>query len=306
MTFGILTLATYNDYQKAIGLALSLRISNPGVPTAVACNREVGKLLAPYFDHVVEEDPSIRGFIHKLHLDRYSPYEETFFFDSDVLVFRPVNEVVEHWRSQPYSACGDYITGGVSLFGLDRVRVLKMINHKNLVNIDGAGHAYFRKPDCTPVFDLAREIAANYNEYAGDIKLADEDVMSIVMTIVGLKPMPHFEFWSRYLSGKSGSIRLDAVNARCKLELVTTGQIQFPYMMHFAANEAPLVYAWQLRRLFKNFGINPKGLLWNAFMGSFVRFVKWPIKRNVKRALRGALAVTSRARSQHGTKSSVS
>jgi hypothetical protein len=285
MSFGILTLATPDDHKKAIGLALSLRVSNPGVPIAVACNPEVGRLLAPYFDHVVEESPSIRGFIHKLHLDQYSPFGETFFFDSDVLVFRPLGEVLERWRSQPYTACGNYITDGISPFGLDRQRVLKIINHAKLVHIDGAGHAYFRKPDCTPVFDLARNIAVNYEKYAGNIKFADEDVMDIVMTILNLKPIPHVEFWSRYCTGEPGSMEIDAANARCKLKLVVNKQIQFPYMMHFAANEAPFIYAWQLRRLFKKFGVSTKGLLRTAMTGFYIRCIAWPIKRNLKSAL---------------------
>jgi len=88
MSFGILTLATAGDYRKAIGLALSVRVSNPGVPIAVACAPNMRGLLAPYFDHLSDKDPSLFGYVHKIHLDRYSPFEETFFFDSDVLLFR--------------------------------------------------------------------------------------------------------------------------------------------------------------------------------------------------------------------------
>src|SRR6266568_541264 len=110
MTFGILTLATRSDYQQAIGLALSARVSNPGVPLAVACSPEVGPLLSPYFDKVVFEDPAVRGFAHKLNLDRYSPFEKTFFFDSDVLLFRPLHEVLNQWAGKSYTACGDYIS----------------------------------------------------------------------------------------------------------------------------------------------------------------------------------------------------
>jgi hypothetical protein len=286
MSFGVLTLATRDDHQKAIGLALSLRVSNPGVPIAVACSRDVGRLLDSYFDHVVEEDPSLRGFMHKLHLDRYSPFDETFFFDSDVLVFRSLHEVLERWRQQPYTACGNYITDGVSPFGLDRQRVLKIINYNELVHIDGAGHAYFRKPDCRPVFDLARNIATNYEKYAGNIKFADEDVMDIVMTMLSLKPMPHVDFWSRYCTGLPGSVKIDAANARCELKLVVNQQVQLPYMMHFAANEAPFVYAWQLRRLFKKFGVSPKGLLHTAIADFYIRCILWPMKRNLKSALK--------------------
>ena len=88
--FGILTLATPNDYLKAIGLALSVRVSNPGVPVAVACSAKVRPFVAPYFDHVIAEQAGLRGFVHKVYLDRYSPFTETMFFDSDVLVFKPV------------------------------------------------------------------------------------------------------------------------------------------------------------------------------------------------------------------------
>ena len=79
MSFGVLTLATAGDYRKAIGLALSVRVSNPGVPIAVACAPSMRGLLAPYFDHLIDKDPSLFGYVHKIHLDRYSPFEETFF-----------------------------------------------------------------------------------------------------------------------------------------------------------------------------------------------------------------------------------
>ena len=114
MAFGILTLATPDDYRKAIGLALSLRVSNPGVPTAVACSPKLRARLAPYFDRVIDEDPTLRGFVHKVHLDRYSPFDDTFFFDSDVLVFRDLKPKVEEWNDQVYNATGGYLRDGSS------------------------------------------------------------------------------------------------------------------------------------------------------------------------------------------------
>ena len=292
MNFGILTLATYDDHKKAIGLALSLRVSNPGVPIAVACNRQVGQLLAPYFDHIIEEDPSLRGFVHKVHLDRYSPFEETFFFDSDVLVFRSILEVLDHWRGQPYTACGNYSSGGLSAFGLDRERVLKLINRERLVQIDGAGHAYFRKPDCFEVFDQGRRVVANYNYYAGSAKFADEDVMDIVMTIMGLEPIPHDGFWSCYNSGKSGSFKMDASKGECSFEATISGKIERPYMMHFVANEAPLAYYRQLRGLFRKFGISTKGLLKAALGDFFVREIEWPLRKFLKAVIGRSMAPT--------------
>jgi len=287
MSFGILTLATRDDYQKAIGLALSVRLSNPGVPIAVACPNSARPLLAPHFDFVINDDPSIRGFEHKLHLDRYSPFDDTFFFDADVLVLRNLMEVYRSWGEHSYIACGRVITGGVSPFGLDRVRALSIIGREHFVCIDGAGHAFFRKPSCLPVFELAREFAVNYAEKFGVTgKLADEDVMGLALSSLNLKTMPPIPFWSRYLSGKRGTVKMNAAESRCEMELAETGEIQRPFMMHFAANEAPLVYARQLRLLFKRFGISPRGLMSMAVRDYLVTEVEWPIRQMIKRSLR--------------------
>jgi hypothetical protein len=290
MSFGVLTLATSDDYLKAIGLALSLRVSNSGVPLAVACSRKVRPHVERYFDICVDEDRELKGFVHKVHLDRYSPFSETFFFDSDVLVFRSLQELLIDWRVQSYFACGTYRTDGISPFGLDTAAVLRKINRKALVQIDGAGHAYFRKPECQAIFDLAREIVADYKTYAGDIKFADEDVMNITMTLLDLKPMPHFDFWSRPLSAR-GKIEIDAANGKCSFELADTGQRQEPVMMHFAANEAAFLYVKQLRRLFNKFGVPTNGLTEVAVKDFYLRELKWPIKARVD-ILKAALSKT--------------
>src|SRR5512139_505628 len=141
MSFGILTLATPNDYLKAIGLALSLKVSNPGVSLAVACHPVLRPLLAPHFDFVIDERPDIRGFAHKVYLDQYTPFDKTLFFDSDVLVFKPVAPFIHEWGDDaPYVATGRYVTGGSNAFGFDRDALLQRMGWKRLVCIDGAGH----------------------------------------------------------------------------------------------------------------------------------------------------------------------
>jgi hypothetical protein len=287
MSFGVLTLATPHDYRKAIGLALSVRVSNPGVPVAVACPANVRRLVEAYFDVVVDQDASLRGFMHKLHLDRYSPFDETFFFDSDVLVFRPLSEIIDAWRGRPYTACGGYMSDGTSAFGLDRKLALQAIGGNQLVNIDGAGHAYFRKPECAAVFDHARRVALTYQQYGKAVRFCDEDVIDITMTELGLKPMPRVPFWSRHCSGKRNSMQIDASQAKCQFELVTSpGRLQRPYIMHFAANEAPFTYSLQLRRLFKKFQVSKRGLLLQAADDYLETQIKWRVKGALKKALR--------------------
>jgi hypothetical protein len=281
-SFGVLTLASSSDYLKAIGLALSLRTSNPGVPIAIACSRKLEPVLAPYFDYVIEEHPGVRGFEHKVHLDEYTPFETTFFFDSDVLVFKPLKPYVELWGHPAYSAVGGYKTSGFSDFGLDRATVLKKIGFDRLTVIDGAGHACFRVQESKPLFDLARSITANYKDYAGDIKYADEDAVAIAMTMLQMPPAPYGDFFSRYLSAKPGTLEMDASHARCRFIWQDTNLPFDPCMMHFAANEAAIPYTRELFRLFRNKGVPTDGLFALGFEDAWTTHVKWPLHAKLK------------------------
>lgn len=275
LDFGILTLATKNDYLKAIALALSLRVSNPGVPIAIACSKKVGELVAPYFDYVIEEQAGLKGFVHKVYLDIYSPFKNSVFFDSDVLVFRAVKPYADAWSDQAYCAIGTYFTDGIGSFGLDRVNILKKINKPKLVELGGAGHAFFKKPQCSAVFDLAREVTANYHEIAGGIPYADEDVMNIVMTQMDLHPIENdATFMSRYFSAKFGTMKMDAAKGSCSYVWVDNGQLLKPCMTHFACNEAPFAYTYQMYKLFKKFNVPTKGLFKLAVHDGYELYIK--------------------------------
>lgn len=288
MSFGVLTLAAPSDYRKAIGLALSLRVSNPGTPVAVACSPGLRPRLAPHFDHVIDEAPGLRGFVHKVHLDRYSPFDDTFFFDADVLVFRDLLPKVEEWNDQPYNVCGTYLSEGVTGQGFDRRKVREKLGRDRLVVIDGAGHAYFRKPGCLKVFDLAREVTDRYADYTGGpIRYADEEAMSIVMTLLDIRPRAYGDFFSRYLSALPGTLDIDASAGRCELIERSSGARLRPCMMHFAANEAPFTYARELRRLFRKFGADRSGLLAAAVADFYESGIRWPAKRLAKKLLAG-------------------
>jgi len=280
--FGVLTLATANDYLKAIGLALSLRSSNPDVPTAVACSKRVQKLLAPFFDFLIDERSGIRGFEHKVHLDQYTPFDSTFFFDSDVLVFKPLKQFVEGWNNPIYTAVGRYCSEGFSTFGLDYAAVLRKIGRERLHVIEGAGHALFRKPDCVEVFELARHVTKNYHDYAGNIRYADEDAMAISMTLLGLPVSPYGEFFSRYCSAAPGTMELDASRALCRFIWVDTGKPFEPCMMHFAADEAPVAYTMELIRLFRAFKVPTDGLLSLGIGDYWTNRIRLPLSSKLK------------------------
>ncbi|MGZ8983189.1 MAG: hypothetical protein ACXW11_04460 [Methylotenera sp.] len=288
MSFGILTLAAKSDYFKAIGLVLSLRISNPGVPVAITCPKNIRSLVEPYFDYVIDEDASFKGFEHKVNLDRYSPFDETLFLDSDILVFRDVKPFIATWGQIPYTACGHYAVEGFSCFGLDVKKTLKLLGKDRFLKIEGVGHGLFRKPDCIGFFDRAREVTRNYRYYAGDVKYADEDAISIVMTMMDYGPAPWGEFFSRFLSARPGTMRMNAVKGECKFIHQDTGELYSPCTMHFAQNEAAFAYAWQLYKLFKQFNVPRKGLLRFALISFYKGAVKLRLheyKKKLKKVL---------------------
>lgn len=286
--FGILTCAAPNDYLKAIGLALSVRISNPGVPIAIACSPKLRPFVEPHFDVVVDEASDIRGFEHKVHLDRYTPFKATMFFDSDVLVFKPVEPYLESWGTQSFRACGVYRSDGFSSFGMDRAAALRRLGKDKLVVIDGAGHSLFRLPESEPVWQRAREITAKHNEYFGKIQYADEDVLNYVMTEFDLPPAPIGDFFSRFLSAVPNTLKLDATKGLCTFKRVDNGEEQSPCMMHFAANEAPFPYHRQLRLLYRKFGVDDSGLwrsAWDDYYATKVHSRLHRIKFNVLKRL---------------------
>lgn len=274
MSFGILTSAIKSDYLKAIGLVLSLRVSNPGVPVAIVCPKNIRHLVEPYFSHIIDEDPNFKGFEHKINLDKYSPFNETLFLDSDILVFRNVKPFLETWGDKPYSACGHYAIDGFSSFGLDIKKVLQLLHKDKFVKIEGVGHGYFHKPGCTDFFDSAREVTRNYRYYAGDAKYADEDAVSIVMTKMDYITAPWGEFFSRYFNAKSGTMQMNAVKGVCKFIHLDTGELYSPCTMHFARDEAAFAYTWQLYKLYKHFNIPTKGLFRFALVGYYKRDIK--------------------------------
>jgi hypothetical protein len=277
--FGVLTLATDNDYLKAIGLALSLRVTNPAVPLAIACNASVAEKAGRFFDHVIPEQAGLRGFVHKVYLDRYSPFERTLFLDSDVLVFKDLQPYVERWKGRAYCACGGYLSDGVSPFGLDRAMVLSKIGKDRLVFIDGAGHAYFEKPACVEVFETGRRVTEHYRELAGDIRYADEDVMAIAMTMLGLPPASDWDFLARYLSARPGTMRMDATAGVCEFIAATTGRPFAPCIVHFAANEAAVPYTRQLLALFEKFDAPTEGLWTQGVQDWWAWNVRLPVHR---------------------------
>jgi len=275
---GILTLAIPKDYKKAVGLALTLKEQSHFLPISVAVSPETEAMIMPYkylFDQVIIQRTDLKGFEQKLYLDEYSPYENTFFFDSDILIIKDIMPIINKWAGNAYAVRGHLSVEGVSSFGLDRGFVLGVIKKDEFVVIDGAGHAYFEKPACQIVFDKAREILSQYDVYQAK-RFADEDAIGIAMTVLDIKPMKNNGFLGSPWCAINNSFEIDTDKADCSYEDLILGKVS-PYVVHFPTFAYPFTYARELTKTFNRHGIKMKNLWMQALKEFLTLRFYWPI-----------------------------
>ena len=270
--FGFLTLAIKKDYKKAIALSLRIRQLMPGIPIAVVCPSFLHDNLSPFFDTVITEYPNLRGFEHKLYLDKYSPFEKTFFLDADILMIREIGDYIADWTGSAYAVRGHLVTSGISSFGLDRELALTIIDKTEFAHIGGAGHAYFEKPACERVFNEAREIAANYTVFKAE-RLADEDVMGIAMSKLDIRPKDNKRFLGSPWAAVNNSFKIDVNNNFCSYEDAIFGKVS-PAIIHFPSMGKPLTYAREMRKIFRKNGLSFYSVYYDALI-EYMTFKKW-------------------------------
>lgn len=243
---GVLVLCTKSDWHKAFAMICSLRLHNKDIPIATVSTPDVLELLAPVSNYLVEENPNLRGFAHKLELDRYSPFQKTLFIDADMIWFDDPLKLIEKLRGQPYGVRGRYVSGGTSAFGLDRAEIAQKLGVDKVVNIDGAGHAYFEKPACQEIFEEARSILGNYSVIAPGARVADEDVIAIAMTRLHYAPVEDKNIVGFCRAAIRKTITLDVTAGVCEY-MDLDGDYVKPIVMHFPRDTCP----WTYHRLMK-------------------------------------------------------
>ncbi len=286
-SFGVLTMAVQDDYLKAIGLSLSFKLNNGDIPISIVCNKKIKNELSGYFDSVIIEKDNVHGFQHKIFLDEYSPYTETLFLDADMLVFKSVMIFIKKWKSYPYIAQGRYSTEGVSSFGLETKQVLKMTSRNKMPNISGAGHSYFKKPECNHIFLKAREIMNDYESYGKNLRFADEDIMNIAMSMCDYPVYERRDFMAMPGHASKNTLKIDILKQDCRLFSRKYGRIE-PCVLHFAARQYPFMYLRELIALYKNAGIYNKfrnKLFKSAILDYWTTKFEWNIKRLYKKSL---------------------
>lgn len=254
MSVGILVLCNSSDWHKAFAMICSLRLYNKKIPVAIVSTSENLERLAPVSDYLIEENLNLKGFAHKIELDRYSPFEKTLFVDADMLWFDDPDKLIEKFQGAVFGVRGIYVTGGKSAFGFDRDKLARQLSVDKVVKIDGAGHYYFEKPGCHKVFDRARAILADYDNIAPEvIKVADEDVIAMTMTELNISPLRDKNVVGFLPAAKKGTLKIDVIKGWCRYVDLDGDELE-PILMHFPRDLSPWLYHKMMKRVVAHMG----------------------------------------------------
>jgi len=200
-TRGVLTLACGAKRYLALAesLARSIRLRDPG--EAIAVVTDAAGRNRQRFDRlgvqVVSAEASFgSGVEQKLHLDTYSPFEETLFIDADCLVFRPLTAIWDRYRA----ARGFGVVAYGSLGPDDKhpaIRSLPTFLERagidSLPAFNGGIYYFDRSPEARAVFGSARKLFGRRKELGlekfKNAAAADEPLIAAAMRRCGVEPL---------------------------------------------------------------------------------------------------------------------
>jgi len=255
---GIITLAygkpRYVEMAKA--LARSLILHDPTLMRAIitdSLDPELGDLFTYRIDLRREYGSASRQM---LHLDRYTPFEETLFIDCDSLAVHPLDNFWTAFQSIPFGVCG---TRTLSVTDADQsIDIPFIFHHFNLTTLpkfDGATYYFKRTPDAATLFATARDLLlhapelrfTHFRRDGIDTGPSDEAIYSVAMAIHGLTvtDMGHGGMWPAI----DATIRLalDIPHGICTF--VKPGQLFVPDILHLAHFTESLFYLRECARL---------------------------------------------------------
>jgi hypothetical protein len=237
---GILTIA-FGDQrfiEMAKSLARSLLIHDPEIPRAVVTDSSDPKLHS-LFTHIVDYRPEYGSNLRqKMHIDLYSPFDETLFVDSDCLVVHKLDPYWRTFQTAPFGLSGNYcvLRAGASEEYMDVDFLLERFSVSGLPKFNGGIYYFKRTPEANAVFKTARMLMENFRElrfkeFRGDGP-NDESLYSVAMAIHGLSitSMGEGGMWTPINS--KGKITIDILGGIC--HFMKEGRQVKPDIIHFA------------------------------------------------------------------------
>jgi hypothetical protein len=189
--------------RMARALALSYRRHNQLRPIAIVTDDSNAKRVEKYFDIVVSLNPAYGlGVVQKLNVDRYSPFEETLFVDSDCIFYKSPERLWRLYAGKDFRARGwRYLTGRTEYerkrpyeFVQDTSDFLRKNNIERLPHFN-SGVFFFRKSEtASNVFISARSVYERRTTVGlvpfKNAPIADEPAFGVAMELCGVEMDP--------------------------------------------------------------------------------------------------------------------
>lgn len=285
---GYITLALGHPryYEMALNLALSLKWKDPIRPVCLVHDGALPSgVYEDIFDNLVEMPPdsAFQGCANKLRLDQFSPYEETFYIDSDCLVVKA--DMDRHWNKfagHAFNLAGDMASAG-KWYDFDIAQVCEELAMPYIVRMNSGVMFFQKNAKAEELFKTARSLTNTAGSAIGCIhqgvagQYADEPFFGVAMGQLGLRPITY--------TPEEGSLMITTWLAKgCAAELA--GDISVlkkpdahwllnrffaksytshsPTIMHFISLKPKMLYTKLVAELHEKFNGEyklPKGLL---------------------------------------------
>jgi hypothetical protein len=205
--------------------------------------------MADFYDVVVVIDLSYgKGVVQKLSIDRYSPFDQTLFIDSDCLFYK---DPIQSWKAY---ATGDFVIKGRNYLGpgqrhenvKDLIALFEKTGITRMANFN-SGMFYFRKGELADrLFARARALYERRTELGlkpfKNAPVADEPVISVAMEMCGIEmhqwdPTAGMETWMHMrdmrhvnvIKGQSTVTKHGKTLAPAVIHYHVGGQLSFAY-----------------------------------------------------------------------------
>lgn len=258
MSAGLITIAygPRKYVHMAEALARSYRRWNPELPICVVTDRANADRLSACYDIVRLIEPAYgKGVAQKLCVDRYSPFDETLFVDSDCVFY---HNPMRTWHAY---ATGDFVIKGWKY-------LTRQDRHVNVGNLGllleqtglermgsfNSGLFYFRRSEqAQRLFDTARAVYERRADLAfkpfKNAPVAHEPVLAIAMELCGIgfspwDPKNGMETWISMRGMQS--VNVLKANSR----VTKHGEVLEPAIIHYNVDgQISLAYLRDIFRL---------------------------------------------------------
>jgi hypothetical protein len=247
MSRGILTMA-YGEQryiEMAKTLARSLRLHSDKIPRAIVTDSSDPELRELYHLCIPLKAEFGQVFKQKLYIDRYSPFEETLFIDSDCIVVANIEFLWKFFSKISFGVVGYQKHEGKAFADiLDIEKIISLLNLSSVPVFNGGIYYYKNNSEVAQVFSEARRIEKNYESLGIEkfrASVADEPVFAIALALTNIEAVTDEQgLTMRTPLNMTGSIHIDVLQGYC--HFIKEGKLVQPAIAHFCGGFAEGFY----------------------------------------------------------------